>query len=94
MANKILKDRRLWLITIAVFAVYLTFFDSNNLVDRNTLKGQIRELEQQRDYYRQKIEQDSIVLERLKDDDFLEQYAREKYLMKREWDVVFIVTDE
>lgn len=82
------------MVTIVVFAVYLTFFDSNNLIDRNSLKGQIRELERQKEYYLDKIEEDSTVLERLKDNDYLEQYARENYLMKREGDVVFIVTDE
>lgn len=91
--SNLLKDRRLWLITIAAFALFLTFFDSNNLLDRNELKGQIRELELQRDYYLERIAEDSTVIERLKDNDYLEQYAREHYLMKRPGDEVFIVTD-
>lgn len=91
MAVKILKDRRLWIITIIVFVLLLTFFDRNNFLDRVKLKQQIRELEGQRDYYRERIAEDSTIIERLKDDDFLEQFARENYLMKEDKDEVFII---
>ena len=93
MANKIIKDRRLWLITIVVFVLLLTFFDKNNFIDRHKLKEQIRELESQRDYYQARIAEDSLLLERLKDDDFLEKYAREHYLMKRNGETVFIIPE-
>lgn len=91
MAGKIIKDRRLWLITIIVFVVLLTFFDRNNLLERAKLKDDITELETQKAYYLERIAEDSTVIERLKDDDFLEKYAREHYLMKRDSDVVFLI---
>lgn len=93
--NKILKDRRLWIVTIILFVIFIAFFDpGRNLIDRMRLKEEIKELEGQRDYYQQKIISDSTLIENLKDDDFLEQYAREKYLMKREGDVVYIVPEK
>lgn len=92
MANRIVKDRRLWILTMAVFVLLLLFFDRNNVMDRIRLKNRIKELEVQRDYYLERIREDSIVIERLKDDDFLEKYAREHYLMKKEDDEVFIIT--
>ena len=92
--NKILKDRRLWIITIIVFVIFIAFFDpGRNLIDRMRLKEDIKELEQQKEYYLEKIAADSAMIENLKDDDFLEQYAREKYLMKREGDVVYIAPE-
>ena len=92
--NKILKDRRLWIITIIVFVIFIAFFDpGRNLIDRMRLKEDIKALEQQKEYYLEKIAADSAMIENLKDDDFLEQYAREKYLMKREGDVVYIVPE-
>lgn len=91
MAGKILKDRRLWIMTIIVFVLLLAFFDRNNFLDRIKLKQQIRELEEQRDYYQDRIAEDSTVIERLKDDDYLEEFARENYLMKEDKDVVFII---
>ena len=92
--NKILKDRRLWIITIILFVIFIAFFDpGRNLIDRMRLKEDIKALEQQKEYYLEKIAADSAMIENLKDDDFLEQYAREKYLMKREGDVVYIVPE-
>ncbi|MCC8019359.1 MAG: septum formation initiator family protein [Rikenellaceae bacterium] len=92
MANKILKDRRIWILTMVVFVLLLLFFDRNNVIDRIKLRRQIRQLEAQRDYYLDRIREDSIIIERLKDDDFLEKYAREHYLMKQDGDEVFIIT--
>ncbi|MCD7969834.1 MAG: septum formation initiator family protein [Alistipes sp.] len=92
MAGKVLKDRRIWILTLAVFVLLLLFFDRNNVIERIRLKNQIRDLETQRDYYRERIREDSLLIERLKDDDFLEKFARENYLMKRDSDVVFIIT--
>lgn len=92
--NKILKDRRLWIITIIVFVIFIAFFDpGRNLIDRMRLKEDINELERQKEYYLEKIAADSAMIENLKDDDFLEQYAREKYLMKRAGEVVYIAPE-
>ena len=91
--NGMLRDRRLWLITIAVFLLLITVFDRNNLLDRWKLKQQIRELERQRTYYLEKIAEDSTLIERLKNDAFLEQYAREHYLMKRQGETIYIIKE-
>lgn len=92
--NKILKDRRLWIVTIIVFIVFLAFFDpGRNLLDRVRLKEDIRGLEVQKEYYLERIREDSTLIENLKDDDYLEQYAREQYLMKGDGDVVYIVPE-
>ncbi len=55
------------------------------------LKQKINELEAQKDYYQNKITEDSTILENLKDDRFLEQYAREHYLMKREDETIYLL---
>lgn len=77
---------------MVVFVLLLVFFDRNNVIDRIKLRRQIRQLEAQRDYYLDRIREDSLIIERLKDDDFLEKYAREHYLMKQDGDEVFIIT--
>ena len=48
-------------------------------------------METQKDYYQNKITEDSTILENLKDDRFLEQYAREHYLMKREDETIYLL---
>lgn len=80
--------------TIVVFFLLIFFFDRNDVMTRQSLKKDIRELEEQKRYYLDRIEEDSTVLERLNDDDFLEQYARENFYMKGDEDVVFIVPED
>lgn len=59
-------------------------------------RGMASQAEDQRtggakDYYQNKITEDSTILENLKDDRFLEQYAREHYLMKREDETIYLL---
>lgn len=64
--GKFFKDRRLWLISIVVFGLLIVVFDKNNLIEAWRLKQKINALEVQETYYRQKIAEDSTVLENLK----------------------------
>lgn len=90
-ANKILKSKRLWILTIVVFILLIVFFDRNSYMDRRQVKEEIGKLKAQRDYYLDRIREDSTVIEKLTDDDYLEQYAREHFLMKRDSDVVYVL---
>lgn len=74
-----------------MFILVITVFDKNNLIEAWRLKQKINELEAQKDYYQNKITEDSTILENLKDDRFLEQYAREHYLMKREDETIYLL---
>ena len=85
--GKFFKDRRLWLISIVVFGLLIVVFDKNNLIEAWRLKQKINALEVQETYYRQKIAEDSTVLENLKN----EQHAREHYLMKRKEETIYLV---
>lgn len=53
----------------------------------------IKHLEAEKARYMQIVEQDSIFLENLKNREFLEQYAREKYFMQQRNEQVFIIED-
>ena len=81
------------MISIIIFILLITVFDKNNLIEVWKLNQQLNELESQRDYYQQKITQDSTILENLKDDGFLERYAREHYLMKRQGETIYIIKE-
>ena len=52
---------------------------------------QIGRLNKERNRYVESMWQDSLLIERLKNDEFLEQYARERYFMQRPKEQVFIV---
>ena len=84
-----------YVITISVFAVWMLFFDQNNLVDRMKMSGEIRRLEQDRQYYLEQIEKDSARFHELTTDkENLEKYAREQFMMKKKDEDVFVVIRE
>ena len=54
---------------------------------------EIRELNREKAIYEAEIRRDSLLIENLKNDEFLEQYAREKYFMQGKGEQVFIIED-
>ena len=79
---------------IATFLLLVTFLDNDNLIDRWKIKGRISDLERQRDYFRARIAEDSTLLENLRNDAFLEQYARESFRMKRTGETVYLIEEK
>ena len=83
------------MLTISVFAIWMLFFDQNNVVDRLRMSSEIRELEADREYYLEQIAIDSARLHELTTDkENLEKYAREQFLMKKNNEDVFVIIEE
>lgn len=75
-----------------LFFVYLIFFDDHNLIKRFNTKQEIKQLEQEYQYYLDEIEANKSKINQLnKDSVFLEKFAREKYYMKNDQEDVFIL---
>jgi len=84
-----------YILTISVFAIWMLFFDQNNVVDRMKMSKEIRQLEDDREYYLEQIQKDSIRFHELTtDQDNLEKYAREQFFMKKKNEDVFVVIEE
>jgi len=83
------------MLTFLIFLVWITFFDQNNLVDRVRQINRQEELKDEKAYYLNKIQEDSVKLHQLKtNEENLEEFAREEYYMKRENEDIFIVVEE
>lgn len=81
-----------FILTLIVFFIWVLFFDRNNLVDRYISAREIHQLERDKLYFKTRITQDSTRLRELKtDNDNLEKFAREQYLMKRRNEDIFII---
>jgi cell division protein DivIC len=81
------------LVLIAAF-LWFMFFDKNNFIHHYRISRQIKELRSEKEYYREQILLDSIEVQKLKNDpQELERYAREKYLMKKKDEDIFIVNE-
>lgn len=77
------------------FLVWLTFFDRNNFIAQLRLGRILSEKRAQKEYYQAEITRDSTSLEELMTDTLsLEKFAREKYLMKRDDEDIFLIVKE
>ena len=77
-----------------VLLVWVAFFDSNNWIKQAKLKSEIQDLEEQKKYYLDEIQKDSIALFDLTNNqETQEKFAREKYLMKKENEDVIVIID-
>ncbi len=84
--------RNFYVVTGLCFLIWLTFLDSNDLISRFSLSAKLHSLENEKEYYEKKIkevEQDRKEL--MTNKELLEKFAREKYLMKKETEDVFVI---
>lgn len=72
----------------------MLFLDNYSYLEQRVLNHQIKELENNRDYYKREKRNDSIKIKKLKNSNQIEKYAREKYYMKRENEDVYIIEFE
>ena len=69
--------RKFWIGATLLIIVLTAFAAGRNLIHAFKIRSQIRVLEREKALYEEKIARDSALIEQLKQDDFLEQYARE-----------------
>lgn len=78
-----------------VFLVLIIFLDANNLREQYKYRSKTDDLKAEKIYFQEKIKVDSTKLHELNtDDENLEKYAREKYLMKKENEEIYLVKDK
>jgi hypothetical protein len=81
-------------ITIVAFAVWMVFFDSNSVLNREKHGDKLKTLRQEKQFYLNEIRKDSVLSQKLvSDTSEIEKFAREHYLMKKEKEDVFLVLD-
>ena len=73
------------------FIVWMLFFDENSFLIHRKFNKEIEELESTISFYKNKIEQDKETIKKLEDSAELERFAREKYLMKKENENIYII---
>ena len=84
--------RNKYILTIIIFAVWVTLLDSNNLIARYKEMTQLHKLKIDREYYIKRIGEDKQKIHELKTDDHnLEKFAREQYHMKKPDEDLYIV---
>lgn len=82
-----------WLVLTVVTVGFTAFVVVRNLVHVWQIKRSLSRLEEQRRLYLGQIEADSALIEQLRYDDYLEEYARERFRMQRDGERVFLFED-
>lgn len=83
-----------YVLVIIFFAVWMLFLDNYSYFEHRVLNKEIKELEDNKQYYLDEIKKDSISIRQLNNQDQIEKYAREKYYMKRENEDIYIIEFE
>lgn len=73
------------------FVIWMVFLDTNSMMVYLSLEKKLSELERQKISLEQDIETDKKTLMQLSDSIALERYARERYLMKRKKEDVYLI---
>ena len=87
--------RNFYIVSLAVFFAWMLLLDSNNLLARYQLGSKLNSLEDEKEYYEQKIrEVQKDRSELFGDRESVEKFAREKYLMKKETEDIYVIVEE
>ncbi|WP_341227500.1 septum formation initiator family protein [uncultured Arcticibacterium sp.] len=90
-----LKKNSFYVYSFGFLLVWLTFFDGANLITQFKYWQKLKSYESQIEYYDEELvkvkAKEKGILNNL---DALEKFGREKYLMKKEGETVFVLVDE
>jgi len=89
----LLKNK--YLLTLLGLAVWIAFFDKNDLRTQIELRKDVKKLEEERNYYASEIAQIASDIKELNTNpNTLEKFARENYLMKRDNEDIFVIVEK
>ena len=81
--------------TSFLFLIWITFFDGNDLISLFSNKMELMETEREIQFYQAKVDEVTSEKDRLMENpDALERFAREKFLMKKADEDVFVIPQE
>lgn len=83
-----------YVLILILFLIWMLFFDTNSFLIHKELNHDINALEDNKEFYRKEIENDKSFIKKMNDSDEVEKFAREKYFLKKENEVIFIIEHE
>ncbi len=84
-----------YVLAILFFMFWMLFIDSNNLVNHFRLSQKLSQLEDQKEFYLEKKSRINAEREELMSNpELLEKFARERYLMKKPTEDVYVIVEK
>lgn len=82
-------------LTAGIFIIWIAFFDQNNLITQYQYHSELNKLNEEKRFYQEELEVIKEDLNELRSNPkTLEKFAREKYLMKKDDEVLFVIVEE
>ncbi|EMS31038.1 Cell division protein DivIC (FtsB), stabilizes FtsL against RasP cleavage [Mariniradius saccharolyticus AK6] len=77
------------------FVIWMVFIDSNDILTQFKLRSKLNELEKQKEFYLERKAKIQAEREELMSNmELLEKFARERYLMKKESEDLYVVVEQ
>jgi cell division protein DivIC len=93
VTNVLIFFRNKYILALTVFAVLMLFIDHNDIFNQLDRTRQLNDLLASKKFYQQQIDQTKKNLADLQNNSAaLEKYAREKFLLKRDNEDLFVVS--
>ena len=90
--NKVVKVMtNIFVLIFIPFLIWMLFFDENSYLIHRKFDNEVQDLERTISFYKKKIAEDKATIEKLQDSLQLEQFAREKYLMKKDNEEIYLI---
>ena len=84
-----------YFISVVAIIVWVAFFDKNDLMSQYELRQKLHQLRTERYYYEDEIEKSKNDMNELRTNPAnLEKFAREKYLMKKDNEEIFVIVKD
>ena len=81
-----------YFLTGVVFIIWMIFLDRNNILSQLGLRSDLHKLRKEEKFYLDETSKDSVELQRLMNDSMeAEKLGREKYIMKKDSEDVFLI---
>ncbi len=94
--GKYLKyTKNFYFVFTVLFILWMVFIDTNDIISHFTLRAKLNHLEDQKEFYlerKKKIQEEREEL--LSNYELLEKFARERYMMKKKTEDLYVVVEE
>lgn len=86
---------RFYSVTLLLLIIWVLFLDKNSFLSQSKMRSELAEYENGIKHYEEQL----LIIEKeqqeiMSSDDALEKYGREKYLMKKEGETVFVLVKQ
>lgn len=86
--------KNIYILVLIGFSIWMIFFDAHSLLLHHELNQEIKELESEKEYYKNEMKKDRKAIKELSTPEGAERMARETYFMKRPNEEIYIIEYE